>query len=284
MRLPRKSSAADKTQVVVLTADQAFEAEVRETFSASQQVALQVVSGTLAEMEAAFKPEGATVAVVDLDSNEPAEMCALDRVMARVGAKVPVVVVMPALDQNVARTLLQMRVADFLIKPISPVDLVRTCAHVATPSASSETSEAEILTFLPAVGGAGVTTLAVQSAMMLLNSGQRGKASTCLVDLDFQHGACADYLDLDPRLDLGEIEPRPERLDRCCPITPQVSRLSRPRTARPRCGRSIRRWLRVCLILFPRISITWCSICRAPGSRGPTACSWARTPSSSSAR
>jgi hypothetical protein len=88
MRLPRKSSAADKTQVVVLTADQAFEAEVRETFSASQQVALQVVSGTLAEMEAAFKPEGATVAVVDLDSNEPAEMCALDRVMARVGAKV----------------------------------------------------------------------------------------------------------------------------------------------------------------------------------------------------
>jgi MinD-like ATPase involved in chromosome partitioning or flagellar assembly len=107
-----------------------------------------------------------------------------------------------------------MRLADFLIKPVSPVDLVRTCARVATPSASSETSEDEILTFLPAVGGAGVTTLAVQSAMMLLHSGQRGKASTCLVDLDFQHGACADYLDLEPRLDLGEIEPRPERLDR----------------------------------------------------------------------
>jgi pilus assembly protein CpaE len=49
---------------------------------------------------------------------------------------------------------------------------------------------------------------------MLLNSGQRGKSSTCLVDLDFQHGSCADYLDLEPRLDLGEIEGRPERLDR----------------------------------------------------------------------
>src|SRR5581483_2903580 len=32
--------------------------------------------------------------------------------------------------------------------------------------------------------------------------------------LDFQHGACADYLDIEPRLNLGEIEPRPERLDR----------------------------------------------------------------------
>src|SRR5690349_10841169 len=144
MRLPRKNSAADKTHVVVLTADQAFEAQVHETFGASQQIALQVVSGTLAAMEAAFRPEGATVAVVDLDSSEPGEMRALDRLMARVGAKVPVVVVIPAVDHNVARTLLQMRLADFLIKPVSPVDLVRTCARVATPSASSETAEAEI--------------------------------------------------------------------------------------------------------------------------------------------
>ncbi|HEY2186034.1 MAG TPA: AAA family ATPase [Xanthobacteraceae bacterium] len=107
-----------------------------------------------------------------------------------------------------------MRVADFLIKPVSPVELVRTCARVAKGASRTETAEAQILTFLPAVGGAGVTTLAVQSAMMLLNSGERGKASTCLVDLDFQHGACADYLDLEPRLELGEIEHRPERLDR----------------------------------------------------------------------
>ena len=74
--------------------------------------------------------------------------------------------------------------------------------------------EAQIFTFLPAVGGAGATTLAVQTAMLLLNSGKRGKTTTCLVDLDFQHGACADYLDIEPRLNLGEIEPSPERLDR----------------------------------------------------------------------
>ncbi len=109
---------------------------------------------------------------------------------------------------------MQMRVADFLVKPVPPVELVRTCARVAKAPASAETTEAQIFTFLPAVGGAGVTTLAVQTAMLLLNSGPRGKTSTCLVDLDFQHGACADYLDIEPRLNLGEIEPRPERLDR----------------------------------------------------------------------
>jgi len=99
------------------------------------------------------------------------------------------------------------------VKPVPPVELVRSCARVAKAPAKDST-EAQIYTFLPAVGGAGVTTLAIQTAMLLLNSGTRGPASTCLVDLNFQHGACADYLDLEPRLNLGEIEPRPERLDR----------------------------------------------------------------------
>jgi pilus assembly protein CpaE len=98
------------------------------------------------------------------------------------------------------------------VKPVSPVELVRTCARVAQGPANTSARDTQIYTFLPAVGGAGVTTLAVQTAMMLLNCGQRVKSATCLVDLDFQHGACADYLDLEPRLNLGEIGP--ERLDR----------------------------------------------------------------------
>jgi pilus assembly protein CpaE len=134
--------------------------------------------------------------------------------MARIGNWPPVVAVTRSFEGSVARRLMQMRVADFLVKPVPPVELVRTCARVAKNPTSAETTEAQIFTFLPAVGGAGVTTLAVQTAMLLLNAGARGKTTTCLVDLDFQHGACADYLDIEPRLNLGEIEPRPERLDR----------------------------------------------------------------------
>jgi pilus assembly protein CpaE len=214
MRIGRSNSPASKTQVLVLTADSAFEEQARATFGASDQIVLRVVSGTLAAIDGDFDMAGATVAVIDLDAGQQEQMQALDRLMMRVGSRPPVVVVTQAFDETVARTLLQMRVADFLVKPVSPVELVRTCARVAKGATTSEATEAQIYTFLPAVGGAGVTTLAVQSAMMLLNSGHRGKASTCLVDLDFQHGACADYLDLEPRLNIGEIEPRPERLDR----------------------------------------------------------------------
>ena len=213
MRIRRSPTPASQTRVVVLTADAAFEDLVRATFSASAQISLDIIKGRLAE-HAEIDVAGATVVIADVDSADEAELEALEGLMLQIGAWPPVVAVTQNFDAAVARRLTQMRVADFLVKPVPPVELVRTCARVAKPQASAETTEAQIFTFLPAVGGAGVTTLAVQTAMLLLNSGARGKAATCLVDLDFQHGACSDYLDIEPRLNLSEIEPRPERLDR----------------------------------------------------------------------
>ena len=215
MRIGRNANS-NRTRVVVLTADAEFDRSVRTTFGASSAIELSVASGHLAEQGDMLDVSEATVVVVDLDAGRAEEMAALARLMARVGNWPPVIAVTQAFDENVARILLQMRVADFLVKPVEPIDLVRACARVAKGSGSNaEPKEAKIYTFLPAVGGAGVTTLAVQTAMILLNSGgPRAKPSTCLVDLDFQHGAVADYLDLESRLNLAEIEPRPDRLDR----------------------------------------------------------------------
>jgi pilus assembly protein CpaE len=213
MLMTPATSSVVKT-VVMLTADPVFEQSVRTTFSASPHINLRVTSGTLVDAGGLFDTEGAAVVVIDVDASIEQEIQALGQVIARIGNWPPVVVITQSFDENVARRLLQMRVADFLVKPVQPVELVRTCARAAAGPTTTETTEAQILTFLPAVGGAGVTTLAIQSALLLLGSGHRVQPSTCLVDLDFQHGACADYLDLEPRLDLAEIEPRPERLDR----------------------------------------------------------------------
>jgi len=214
MRIGRAIEPGAQPRVIVLTADAAFEQSVRSTFSASAQIGLDVVNGRLSEHDGEIDVNGATVVVADVDAGDEAELQALESLLKRIGAWPPVVAVTQGFDEAVARRLMRMRVADCLVKPVPPVELVRTCARVAKPPANAETTEAQIFTFLPAVGGAGVTTLAVQTAMLLLNSGSRGKTSTCLVDLDLQHGACADYLDIEPRLNLSEIEPRPERLDR----------------------------------------------------------------------
>src|ERR1022692_1281162 len=178
MRLGRSPSPnSNRTRVVVLTADAEFERSVRATFGASSAIELTMVPGRIAECSDKLDVENATVVVVDLDAGSDEEMAALARLMARVRAWPPVVAVTQSFDENVARTLLQMRIADFLVKPVAAVDLVRACA-------TAEPTEAQIYTFLPAVGGAGVTTLALQTAMLMLNSGgQRVKPSTCLVDL-----------------------------------------------------------------------------------------------------
>jgi pilus assembly protein CpaE len=201
---------------MVLTVDAAFDASVRATFGASSAIALTVVTGRIADQAGTLDVSGASVVVVDLDAHDAAEMEGLTRLMARVGAWPPVIAITQSFDENIARTLLPLRIADFLVKPVAPLDLVRACARVAqSKPVEDKPTDAQIYTFLPAVGGAGVTTLAVQTAMLLLNSGgPRTKRPTCLVDLDFQHGAVADYLDLEPRLNLAEIEPRPDRLDR----------------------------------------------------------------------
>ena len=210
----RSKAASSKTKVLLLTADAALERSVRDTFEAAAQIELAVLNGALAANEDKITGEDVTVIVLDLDTRRDDDVAALGRLMGRLNGWPPVVVITPSFDKDTARQLLQMRVADFLVKPVQPVELVRTCARVVHTPAAPEQSEAQIFTYLPAAGGVGVTTLAIQTALLLLNNGQKARPATCLVDLNFQHGACADYLDLEPRLDLKEIEPRPERLDR----------------------------------------------------------------------
>ena len=208
----RSPGAANRSGVTVLAGDPAFAQAVSATFKASAQIDLRLTTGTIDSAGDHLEVDGATVVIIEFDAGVESEVAALERLMARIGHWPPVVAVTNTFDAEVVRRLMQMRVADFLVKPIQVAELVRTCARVARSNAT-EHKEAEIYTFLPAVGGAGVTTLAIESAMLLLNSGVRARPRTCLVDLDFQHGACSDYLDIEPRLDLKEIEPRPERLD-----------------------------------------------------------------------
>jgi pilus assembly protein CpaE len=201
------------TRVVVVTADAEFEQLARSALGGKPQLELSVVQGGLSDAGGRLDLRAATVVVIDVDATRPAEVKALQTLAAKLAGWPPMIVVTQAFTETVARQLLQIRVADFLIKPVAAADLVRACARVAQGPGGEAATEAEICTFLPAAGGVGLTTLAVQTAMLLLKSEQRGARSTCLVDLDFQHGSCADYLDIEPRLDLSEIEPRPERLD-----------------------------------------------------------------------
>ena len=205
--------ASRGVRIVAVTSDGDFEQMLRATFGRNAQIDLAVVAGAVGGTEEKLPVDGATLLLVDLDGSRSDEIAALQNLARRLAGSVPILVVTQGFSESVARQLIQLRIADFLVKPVDPVELMRACARVAKGSAPDSATEAEIYTFLPASGGVGVTTLAIETAMLLMRRAPRGNGSTCLVDLDFQHGACADYLDIEPRLDVGEIEPRPERLD-----------------------------------------------------------------------
>src|ERR1700693_3378264 len=123
------ASNITKSGVIGVTADAEFDRSARATFSASSAIELTMVPGRIAELGDTLDVGSATVVVVDLDAGRADEMAALARLITRVRAWPPVVAVTQSFDENVARTLLQMRVADFLVQTVAAIDLVRACAR-----------------------------------------------------------------------------------------------------------------------------------------------------------
>ena len=58
MRISRPNSPTGRTEVVVLTADKNFDAQARQTFGASDQIALRVASGALSALGDNFEVAG----------------------------------------------------------------------------------------------------------------------------------------------------------------------------------------------------------------------------------
>jgi pilus assembly protein CpaE len=71
-----------------------------------------------------------------------------------------------------------------------------------------------VVSFAGTSGGAGNTTLALETGICLASLKGKDARRTALVDLDFQRSVMADYLDLSPRLDIAELVRNPQRLDK----------------------------------------------------------------------
>src|ERR1044072_7870261 len=129
----RETSEVVKTRVVAQCRDGDFERLLRSTFGADAKIELTVAAGAFAETVRKLDTNGATVVIVDVDPAGEADLAALHALTQRI-AGTPVIVAIPSFDVAVARQLLQMRVADFVVKPVAPLDLVRARARAALPS------------------------------------------------------------------------------------------------------------------------------------------------------
>ena len=206
------SQAASK-RIALVSPDRAFVQEVRSAFATSEAIELLTVETAITDLRGQLQEVDCGAVIVDMDVSRLEELEALQRVVRRLDGHAPVVVVTQAFDAAAVRILVQLHVADFLVKPVSTADLVRSCIRALQGPGRAENADSQIYAFMPAAGGVGATTLALQTAWQLHHSLSR-PASTCIVDLNFQQGSCAEYLDLEPLFDIAEIENQPERLDR----------------------------------------------------------------------
>lgn len=71
--------------------------------------------------------------------------------------------------------------------------------------------DAEVWAYLGAVGGVGVSSLAVQTAFDLAKL--HADKEVCLIDLDFERGSCAGYLDVTPSMSLEDLNATAGRMD-----------------------------------------------------------------------
>lgn len=149
-----------------------------------------------------------------------------------------VLMVSDNLPVHIVRALMKIEASDIL--PVSAgaeeilesVDRIRAAAEAAVAGGDGPAS-AVCWAFRGAVGGAGVSTLAIESAFSLCEKVGPGKV--CLVDLNVADGMVSSFLEAVPKLDLAALSAAPERLDArllaawCWQHEDGVSTISAPR-------------------------------------------------------
>jgi pilus assembly protein CpaE len=117
------------------------------------------------------------------------------------------------LDETTVRGLLRLRVTDWLPTDAGTEEIIEACGRALSARRQLDRgNKARCIALVPAAGGVGTTSLAIQTAF-LLGKRARNFGGTCLIDLNFQTGSLADYLDLQPLFDIDAIAADPSRLD-----------------------------------------------------------------------
>ena len=159
-------------------------------------------------------PSGGRVAdlvLIDGDSAAPTVLAAEIDELARRQPQPAVVLAGSQLPALLVRAVLRLERSDVLDGRASSEDLARIAHALTVPAAGDATarSGSRCWSLLPAVGGAGATTIAIEIAALAASRGKRA----CLVDLNLADGAAAAYLGAPSNMLLTEASANPERID-----------------------------------------------------------------------
>ena len=200
-------------RIVLVSTDKLFVQDTKAAFASSDLIQLATVEKNVIELRGEIQEADCDAVIIDMDAAKLEEIEALQRIHGDSKARRR----SSSSRRNSAlppcASLYSSRSPTFWSSRSPRPTSFAPASGCCRGRAARRIRNSQIYTFMPAAGGVGTTTLTLQTAFQLHHSVTRG-ASTCVVDLNFQQGACAEYLDLEPRFDITEIENQPERLDR----------------------------------------------------------------------
>jgi pilus assembly protein CpaE len=135
---------APSPTIVLIGTDAALLGAVAASAGASNAGAVRVLAERVEQ--ACKRPEidTAAVVVVDIDPKRRESLVALQAIAMRSFGRAPVIVLADAFDDALVRWFLQIRLADFLRKPVEPKEILKACIRAlkATSSLPEDGSEA----------------------------------------------------------------------------------------------------------------------------------------------
>ena len=205
-----KPVRSEARKVAVVSPDEHFRAR---QYASLANHADYAVSKSAPGYEALYQEKPTPdIMLVDFDTDRAAAIAAIEKwnASAQSGS---IITFSETLDEASLRTLLRVGVRDWLPLDADAASVVAACEAISSrPRTAARSGDLACYAFIPAAGGVGNTTLAIETAFLLAR-GDRSLDRTCLVDLNFQTGALADHLGVTPALDVKSLLKDPERLD-----------------------------------------------------------------------
>jgi pilus assembly protein CpaE len=151
--------------------------------------------------------------ILEIDPDSQDQLAALEAFVAGAGARIPVVAATQNLTITATRRLMRSSIADVLPIPFSREELAQALEtggdrlnQLRTGGGAARSGN--VIAVQGVLGGVGGTMIATQLAQIWAT-----EKKVLLIDLDLQRGNAALYMNLKPRLSIGDLIEADDRLD-----------------------------------------------------------------------
>ena len=207
-------AASHPLRVLLVSRNQTSQLELQAELAHLQGVSVEPVAGVGSIPAILDSRQGSLIVLVDSNPEDAQDLELIQDLRRMGGGDLTIVALVDRGSATAPLRAIRAGANDVLLKPIDLPEAQEVLARFAEqsrPAAEKPVIEGKVIAFMHFAGGAGATTLAVNSAIALSRAAKN--PDVCLVDMDLQFGNAANLLDLTSASPVQDLIEDPRRLD-----------------------------------------------------------------------